>query len=51
MTATMPYHPQTDGLVESLHQTFMHMIGKLGEDKEADSPSHLAEIAHAYNAI
>ena len=26
------------------------MIGKLGEDKKADWPSHLAEIAHAYNA-
>ena len=47
---TMPYHPQTNGLVERLHQTIMHMIGKLGEDKEADWPSHLAEIAHTYNA-
>ena len=28
----------------------MHMIEKLGEDKKADWPSHLAEIAHAYNA-
>ena len=28
----------------------MHMIGKLGEDKKADWCSHLAEIAHAYNA-
>ena len=28
----------------------MCMIGKLGEDKKADSPSHLAEIVHAYNA-
>ena len=27
----------------------MHMIGKLGEDKKADWPSHLAEIAHTYN--
>ena len=47
---TMPYHPQTNGLVERLHQTIMHMIGKLGEDKKANWPSHLAEIAHAYNA-
>ena len=47
---TMPYHPQTNGLVERLHQTIMHMIGKLGEDKKADWPSHLAEIVHAYNA-
>ena len=46
----MPYHPQTNGLVERLHQRIMHMIRKLGEDKKADWPSHLAEIAHAYNA-
>ena len=46
---TMPYHPQTNGLVERSHQMIMHMIGKLGEDKKADWPSHLAEIAHAYN--
>ena len=31
---TMPYHPQTNGLVERLHQTVMQMIGKLGEDKK-----------------
>ena len=47
---TMPYHPQTNGLVERFHQTIMHMIGKLGEDKKDDWPSHLAEIVHAYNA-
>ena len=47
---TMPYHLQTNGLVERLHQTIMQMIGKLGEDKKADGPSHLAEIVHAYNA-
>ena len=47
---TMPYHPQTNGLVERLHQTIMHMIGKLGEDKKANWPSHLAEIVHIYNA-
>ena len=28
----------------------MYMIGKLGEDKKANWPSHLAEIVHAYNA-
>ena len=45
----MPYLLQTNGLVERLHQIIMHMIGKLEEDKKADWPSHLAEIAHAYN--
>ena len=47
---TMPYHPQTNGLVERLHQTIMRMIGKLSRDKKADWPGHLAEILHAYNA-
>ena len=47
---TMPYHPQMNGLVERSHQTIMHMIRKLAEDKKANWPSHLTEIAHAYNA-
>ena len=47
---TMPYHSQTNGLVERSHQTIMCMIGKLGEDKKANWPSHLAEIVHAYNS-
>ena len=47
---TMLYHPQTNGLVERSHQMIMRMIRKLGEDKKADCPAHLAEIVHAYNA-
>ena len=47
---TMPYHPQTNGLVERSHQTIMQMIRKLGEDKKANWPGHLAEIVQAYNA-
>ena len=47
---TMLYHPQTNGLVERSHQTIMQMIRKLGEDKKADWPGHLAEIVQAYNA-
>ena len=47
---TTPYHPQTNGLVERSYQMIMCMIGKLGEDKKANWPSHLAEILHAYNA-
>ena len=47
---TMPYHPQTNGLVERSHQTIMWMIRKLGEDKKTNWPGHLAEIVQAYNA-
>ena len=47
---TMPYHPQTNRLVERSHQMIMHMIGKLEEDKKADWSSHLAKIVHTYNA-
>ena len=47
---TMPYHPQTNGLVERSHQMIMQMIRKLGEDKKVNWQSHLAEIVHAYNA-
>ena len=47
---TMPYHPQTNGLVERSHQTIMQMIGKLGEDKKANWPGHLAEIVYVCNA-
>ena len=47
---TMPYYPQTSGLVERSYQMIMQMIGKLEEGKKADWPSHLAEIVHTYNA-
>ena len=33
-----------------IYQMIMHIIGKLGEDKKANWPSHLAEIAYAYNS-
>ena len=48
---TMPYHSQTNGLVEWSHQTIMWMIRKLGEDKKAHWPGHLAEILHAWGII
>ena len=50
MTVDHALPPQTNGLVERLHQMIMHMIGKLGEDKKADWPSHLDEIVCTYNA-
>ena len=39
---TMPYHPQTNGLVEGWHQTIMRMIGKLGKDKKSQLARTLA---------
>ena len=43
LQATLYHHQRS-------HQTIMQMIRKLGEDKKADWPGHLAEIVHAYNA-
>ena len=37
---TMPYHPQTNELVDRSQQMIMHMIRKLGKDKKADWPCH-----------
>ena len=32
---TIPYHPQTNGLVERSHQMIMYMIRKLGRGQES----------------
>ena len=47
---TTPYHPQTNWLVERSHQTIMRMIRKLGKDRKANWPGHLAQIVHTYHA-
>ena len=47
---TSPYHPQTNGAVERVHQTLRRMIAKLDPDKRAKWPSHLGPILIAYNA-
>ena len=36
---TLPYHAQTNGQVEQVHGTHMHMIGKLSKDQKADCPN------------
>ena len=48
---TSPYHSQTNGHVEWVHQTLMHMIGKLSKDQKANWPQHLPQLIHAYNSI
>ena len=47
---TSPYHPQTNGTVERVHQTLRRMIAKMDPDKRAKWPLHLGPILIAYNA-
>ena len=47
---TSPYDTQTNGQVERMNQTIIHMIGKLEEDKKACWSEHLPELLMAYNA-
>ena len=47
---TSPYHAQTNGQVECMNQTIIHMIGKLEEDRKACWSKHLPELLLAYNA-
>ena len=46
---TSPYHAQTNGQVEWMNQTIIHMIGKLEQDKKARWSEHLPEMLSAYN--
>ena len=47
---TSPYHAQTNGQVECMNQTIIHMISKLEEDRKACWSKHLPELLLAYNA-
>ena len=47
---TSPYHAQTNGQVERMNQTIIHMISKLEEDKKACWSEQLPELLMAYNA-
>ena len=46
---TLPYHAQTNGQVERMNQTIIHMIGQLEQDKKARWSEHLPEMLSAYN--
>ena len=46
---TSPYHAQTNGQVERMNQTIIHMVGKLEQDKKARWSKHLPEKLSAYN--
>ena len=47
---TKPYHPQTNGLAERVHQTLQRMIGKLNLEKHWKWPEHIGSVLIAYNA-
>ena len=48
---TSSYHAQTNGQVECMNQTLIHLIGKLDEDKKACWSRHLLELLMAYNSM
>ena len=48
---TSSYHAQTNGQVERMNQTLIHLIGKLDEDKKACWSRHLPELLMAYNSV
>ena len=45
-----PYHPQTNGAIECVHQTLERMIAKLDNRRCRKWPKHLGSITHAYNS-
>ena len=47
---TTPYHPQSNGSAERVHQTLRRMIGKLDPEKCQKWPAHLGSVLIAYNA-
>ena len=49
-TWTTPYHPQTNGSADRVHQTLQRMIGKLDPEKRKKWPAHIGSIIIAYNS-
>ena len=48
---TTPYHPQTNGSAERVHQTLQRMTGKLDLEKRKKWPAHIGSIIIAYNSM
>ena len=46
---TTPYHPQTNGSAERVHQTLQCMIGKLDPEKRRKWLANIGSIIIAYN--
>ena len=47
---TTPYHPQTNGSAERVHQMLQRMIGKLDLEKRQKWPAHNRSIIITYNS-
>ena len=47
---TSPYHPQTNGSAERVHQMLQRMIGKLDPEKRRKWLAHIGSIIIAYNS-
>ena len=47
---TTPYHLQTNGSAERVHQTLQRMISKLDPEKCRKWPEHIGSVLIAYNA-
>ena len=47
---TTPYHPQTNGSAERVHQTLQRMISKLDPEWRQKWPAHIGSMIIAYNA-
>ena len=47
---TTPYHPQTNGSAERVHQTLQRAISKLNPEKRRKWPEHIRSVLIAYNA-
>ena len=47
---TTPYHPQTNGSAERVHQMLQCIIGKLDPEKRKKWPTHIGSIIIAYNS-
>ena len=47
---TTPYHPQSNGSAEQIHQTLQRMIGKLDPEHREKWPDHIGSVLIAYNA-
>ena len=49
-TRTMPYHPQSDGMVERMNRTIKDMLAKYVAKRQRDWDVHLPMVMMAYQS-